>query len=149
MQFGSLMGSGLTDPAGLKADNLPISIGIAHIDPRVAVAAAHLPVRGCGLNVGQRRDHGGGPVEAHLAVGNVEESEMNAAGAKALQGFIAGLKSARCRDAHVIRGQQRIHYLGVCREHGVAPFILKLIDIVAALVLLREGHRDGGDRANG
>src|ERR1700690_2439273 len=133
------MGSGLSDAAGLKADDLPVSLGIAHVDVRVAVAADYLSVRGGGLNIGQGGDHGRDSIKTYLAVGNVEQSEMKPTGAQALQGFIAGLESARCRDAHVIRSEQRVHYFGVCREHGVTPFILKLIDIVATLVLLREG----------
>ena len=94
MQFVSFMGSGLSDAAGLEADDLPVSLGVAHVDVRVAIAADYLSVGRRCLNIGQGCDHGRDSVKTHLAVGKVEHSEMKPTGAQALQGFITGLESA-------------------------------------------------------
>ena len=61
--------AGLANPAGFKADDLPLALRIAHIYPRVAKTAGDIfPLGVAAGSLGTRGDQRRSPVEAHLAV---------------------------------------------------------------------------------
>ena len=75
---------------------------------------------------------------------------MNPPRAKVLERLVPGLEGTGGGDGNVIVGQQRLQGLDVRGENGVAPFVLKLVDFVAGLVLLPKGHTGGiGDCERG
>src|SRR5580658_3953720 len=58
----------LTNPAGFKAHNLPLSRWIAHIHSRIAIAAGDIAFRRDAVDLCYGSDHCGGAVETHFTV---------------------------------------------------------------------------------
>ncbi len=132
--------AGRPNPAGLEAHNLPLASRISHINAGIAKTAVEIALNVRPFHICQRGDHRGRSVEAHLAIGDVELRDTRAAGAEVGERLFLCLESTGGSNGHVVVGQQGVHRRGVSLQDGIAPDLFKLVDLMAALVLLRSGN---------
>ena len=87
--------TGPTDAVNFKADNLPMALGVMHVNTGIAVTSSHFAFRINALHLGQRVYQRGGTIEPDFAVGDIESREANAMGAHAGQRFAFVLQCSR------------------------------------------------------
>ena len=70
------MFAGILNTACLKADDLPLSLSIAHINPRVAIPSGDLLVLPAPGQLGHGGHDCGVSVDTDLSIGDVERGQL-------------------------------------------------------------------------